>query len=154
QLQASQPGPAYSAAETARHRQYAARAGPLPPRSRLVPHLAAPRSSRGVDPTHADGSIKPAFALAVTAVACLAFAGPALARPVAYSLDPFTSARIATAITATIVIGDVQSVSVETRHPENLEGLRLEVVGGELRAWIEEGLWDMFSFRDREIHLA
>ncbi len=83
----------------------------------------------------------------------LAITGSALAARLPLDLAPFSKANIATAINASVVVGPTQSVVVETDDPAALEDVRVEVVNGELRAWIETGIWRRLTFRHDDIHL-
>lgn len=100
--------------------------------------------------------MKALSAAAAASVAALALAAalPAAAAPVPLELDAFRTARIESAIEARIVVGDVQSVEVEAMDPRALKDLRVEVVNGQMRAWLEESFWDLFDFRHDKVRLT
>jgi hypothetical protein len=95
-------------------------------------------------------SLVPTLSLA----ALLLTAAPALAEARTYTLDSFDRASFASSVEATIAIGDTQSVVAEATDPAVLDDLRIEVVGGELRAWLDDDLWDFLSFRNNELRVV
>ena len=91
-----------------------------------------------------------AVSIGVLAAAIL----PAAASPVALDLGPFSAASIGTAIEARIVVGETQSVEIDVNDPAMLEDLKVDVVNGVLRAWIDSDFWDAISFRDNTVRLT
>lgn len=88
--------------------------------------------------------------LTATFLAALS-ATTAFAESRTFEFEPFTGASFSSDISATIVAGATQSVTVDARNATDLEDLRIEVVNGKLNAWVERDLWDFFASRDRQI---
>lgn len=80
-------------------------------------------------------------------------ASPVLAETLTYDLATFHAVDIQTGIDATVVRGDTQSVSAEARSSDALTDLKVEVVGGTLKAYIDRSLFDFRLFDRREIRI-
>lgn len=94
-------------------------------------------------------------ALSAIMAATLAItAFPAFAATQTFEHDAFTKARFETSVDANIVVGPAQSITVEARDPATLDDLRIEVVNGELHAWMERDLWDFLAFRNDDVKLT
>lgn len=88
------------------------------------------------------------------AAAAILSATPALAETRSYDLAAFHAIDIQTGIDATVVRGDGQSVIAEARASDTLTDLKVEVVDGTLKAYVDRSLFDFRLFDRREIRVT
>jgi hypothetical protein len=79
---------------------------------------------------------------------------PAAAASKTYYRAAFTGVQIESSLNAKIEIGAVQSIRAETADVADLDKLQVEVVNGNLRAWVDRGLWDLVSFNDPRVTIT
>lgn len=81
-------------------------------------------------------------------------ASPVLAETRTYDLAAFHAIDIQTGINATVVRGDDQSVTAETRSSDTLTDLKVEVVDGTLKAYVDRSFFDFRLFDLRQIRMT
>lgn len=81
-------------------------------------------------------------------------ASPAVAASKTYDRAAFTGVDIGSSLDANIEIGAIQLIRAETADQTNIDKLRIEVVNGRLRAWMERSVWDLVSFSDPHVTIT
>lgn len=93
----------------------------------------------------------PAALLAGTLVAS---ALPAKAATKTIEVPSFIGITIESSLIAKVEVGGPQSIRVEGAGQDNIDKVRLEVINGHLRAYIERDVWDYVAFNDPRITLS
>jgi hypothetical protein len=84
-------------------------------------------------------------------IAFLALSTEARAESRSIELPSFTSARFNSQLNAKIVVGDVQSITIEAADGADLDDVRYDVVNGQLRMWTDRDFFDVVSFRSGQV---
>jgi hypothetical protein len=81
-------------------------------------------------------------------------AGPAMAAQKTIELPPFTSVHLTSGIDANITVGGTQSVEADAPDAGVLEDMKIRVVNGELEAWFDWSIFDIFPSNERGVVLT
>jgi hypothetical protein len=79
------------------------------------------------------------------------FATAAFAETRAIDLGTFTAAAFESNLSAKIVVGGEQSVTIEGANPADLDDVRFEIINGRLRAWRDTDIWDFLALRRDDV---
>ena len=90
--------------------------------------------------------------MAGTAIALMA--GPAMAAQKIIELPPFTSVHLASGIDANITVGGTQSIEANALDAGVLDDMKIRVVSGELEAWFDWSIFDIFPSNERGVVLT
>jgi hypothetical protein len=95
--------------------------------------------------------IRPILYSAVSLLALATLSTAAHAETRAIDIGTFTSAAFESSLSAKIVVGGAQSVSIEGNNPADLDDIRFEIVNGKLRVWRDMDFWDYLAFRGDDV---
>jgi hypothetical protein len=91
---------------------------------------------------------------AVSLLALGMFSTAALAETRTIDLGTFTSAAFESHLSAKIVVGGEQSVTIEGNNPADLDDIRFDIVNGNLRVWRDMDVWDYLAFRGDNVMIT
>ena len=95
--------------------------------------------------------IRPVLTSTLALLALSSFPTAALAETREIDLGTFTAAAFESNLSAKIVVGGEQSVTIEGVNPADLDDIRFEIVDGRLRAWRDTDIWDFVALRRDEV---
>jgi hypothetical protein len=82
------------------------------------------------------------------------FSTAALAETRTIDLGMFTSAAFESNLSAKIVVGGAQSVTIEGNNAADLDDVRFEIVNGKLRVWRDMDIWDYLALRGDDVMIT
>lgn len=80
--------------------------------------------------------------------------GTAHAESRSVDVPEFGSASFDSGLIVDLTAGTAQSMTITAPHPEDLDIIRYEVVGGELRVWSERDVWNLLAQRDGKVSVT
>ncbi len=92
--------------------------------------------------------------VAATLAATFALVAPVFAAEKTIELPPFTSIHLTSGIDANITVGGTQSIEASAPDAGVLDEMKIRVVNGELEAWFDWSIFDIFPSNERGVVLT
>jgi hypothetical protein len=94
------------------------------------------------------------YAGLMAAMTLALMAGPAVSAQKTIELPPFTSIHLTSGIDANVKVGGTQSIEASAPDAGVLDEMKIRVVNGELEAWFDWSIFDIFPSNERNVVLT